>query len=501
MRESIFYGVFLLGLVVSAPFLRYVSSLGDEGVLLHGAVRMLGGDVLYRDIFGVLPPGGYLIVTAWMKLFGEDFASVRALAAGVMAGIAALIYAAARLSSGNRPLGALVAIVWVVLSPGALTAINHHWFTTAASMASAVCLLVMVNGSPRRVTAVGAGVFAGTAAMITSTRGALMCVALLVVLLTLPTGRPRVMSAVAGMVAVPTALALYVAAHGAFTAAVDDVIRYPLLHYAGIQAVPFGSGTSMQHLALVALFPVTLILAAVALARGGVAEWRDPRFRVSLALAVVGLVGSYPRPDAVHIAFTVPLACPLFALVAATMPGPGRVAVTLLTGLSLVGLGETVTSAIRVNGAPVVATARGVVVPGHSIAASGFAELLVRIDRAPSGSGFFFYPYSPLLPYLTGRRHTAAIDVMVPGYTSAEQLRRTCARVLAEAQWVVIDRQWSDPVFLRRVFPAMRDPAPPEKTGLEAALRTGFDEMVYSSSRFELRKRSRRAPAADCDSV
>src|SRR6185503_680707 len=106
LRDPLLYGVVLIGAAVSAPYFRYVVSLGDEGVLLHGAMRILAGEVLYRDFFGILPPGGYLIAAAWMKLFGPDFAGVRVLAVGVIVGIAALVYATARLSSGSRPLAA-----------------------------------------------------------------------------------------------------------------------------------------------------------------------------------------------------------------------------------------------------------------------------------------------------------------------------------------------------------------------------------------------------------
>ena len=499
-REPLLYAIFLLGLVVGAPFHRYVASLGDEGFLLHAAMRILGGEVLYLDIFGIFPPASYLVVTAWMELFGVGFASVRILAIGIMAGIAALIYAAARLSSESRPLAALVAIVWVVLSPGTLTVINHHWFTTATSMASAVCLLLLTNGSPSRVAAVAAGFFAGTAAMTTSTRGGLMCVAVLVVLLAVPMIHGLLLSAVAGMVAVPAAMVLYLASHGAITAAVRDVIWYPVLHYGGIQSVPFGRGTSMQHLALVVLLPVALVLAGASLVRSRGAEWRVPRFRVSLVLAAVGIVGCYPRPDHIHIAFAVPLACPLFARVAADARGLGRIAVILVVGLSLVGLGQTIDAAIMVSRSPVVSTARGVIVPDRSIAAGEFAELMRQIDRAPSGGGFF-YPYIPLLPYLTGRRHVAAIDLMVPNYTTAEQFRHACARVAAEAQWVVIDRQWGDPNFLRRVFPAMRHPDPAEKAEFEAVLLRGFAEILFASSRFELRRRSDSGPELRCDGI
>ena len=67
-----------------------------------------------------------------MKLVGVDFASVRVLAVGVIAVIAALLYAAARLASANRPLAALLAVAWAVFSQGVWTVIGHHWLTTAA---------------------------------------------------------------------------------------------------------------------------------------------------------------------------------------------------------------------------------------------------------------------------------------------------------------------------------------------------------------------------------
>ena len=496
------YTVVLIGLGACAPFFRYVAWLGDEGVLLHAALRILGGEVLYRDFFGILPPGGYLIVTAWMKLFGVGFGAVRVLAVGVIVGIAALVYATARLSSGSRPLAALVAIAWAVLSQGDLTVVSHHWFATAASMVSAVGLLLVVDGSPGRKAAFAAGLFAGAAAMVNSTRGAFMCVALFAGLLTLRAGRARLVTAVVGMVVVPTAMVLHVTAAGALVEAFDDVIRYPALHYAGIQAVPFGMGASLQTLALVALFPAAFVLAGAALASEGAALWRNPRFRVSVGLALVGLLGSYPRPDHFHIAFTVPLACPLFALAAVDVRGLRRSLVgKFFIGLCLLGLASGVATAAVVSRSPVVATARGLTVPGGDLQPADFAALVFQIDRVPAGSAFFFYPYSPLLPYLTGRRHAAAIDVMVPGYTPVEQFRKTCERVTTEAQWVVIDRQWSDPTFLRMIFPAMRDPDPPEKRDFEAALRVAFDRIVHASTRFELRQRSGHPSVALCDKI
>src|SRR5204863_7737579 len=106
---------------------------------------------------GSLAPGGSLLVATWMRPFGVAFGSVRVLGVGVIAVIAALLYAAARLSSANRPLAALLAVAWAVFSQGVWTVIGHHWLTTAASMASAAGLLWALDGTARRTAAFAAG--------------------------------------------------------------------------------------------------------------------------------------------------------------------------------------------------------------------------------------------------------------------------------------------------------------------------------------------------------
>lgn len=508
LRDPLLSGAAVIAGAVCAPFFRYVQWLGDEGVFLHAATRLLGGEVLYRDFFEFLPPGAFLIVATWMQIFGVGFGSVRVLAVCVIAAIAALLYAAARLSSGNRAIAALLAIAWAVFSQGAWTVISHHWFATAASMASAVGLFLALDRAPWRGAAFAAGLFAGAAAMITQTRGAFLCVAILTVLFTLPSARARLASAVAGIALVPTAMIFYLTAWGALAEAFDDVIRYPARHYAGIQTVPFGSFGTLADAVPVAFYPVTFVLASLVLTLGRVAMWREPRFRASLALAIVGLLGAYPRPDIAHINFTVPLAGPLFALVATDLLGRlgrrARAAVgALLIGLCLVAVGYALyTKRVAVVGPlRAVPTARGLVVRRHNVWTDDFAALVAEVDSVPPGEAFFFYPFGPMLPYLTGRRHVAALDVMTPGYTTVEEFRETCARVVHEARWVVIDRNWSDPRVLRSLFPAMGDPDPPEKRAFEAALRLAFDRVVHASMVFELRRRSERVSVSVCDAI
>ena len=508
LQDPALYGIALVTLVLCAQVWLYVHWLGDEGIFLHAAARILAGEVPYRDFFELLPPGSFLAVAAWMKLFGAGFGPMRALAICVIVAVAALLYAAARLSSGNRPLAALLAVAWVVFSHGHWIVINHHWFTTAASMATAIALLLALDSAPRRGASLVAGLAAGTAAMVTSTRGAILCVAVLGILVTLPRAGARLVSATIGMALVPAAMISYLAASGALVAAFNDVILWPAHNYASSQVIAFGSGATLADAASVALYPATFALAGATLVLGRMAAWSDPRFRVSLALALVGLVGTYPRADIFHINFTVPLACPLFALVATDLLGrlrhPVRIAVgAFMIGLCLlvIGYATYVRGTIVFGPLRAVETPRGLVMRVDSNWTSDFAVLVNQINLVPPGDAFFFYPYSPMLPYLTGRRHAAPLDVMAPGYTDVAQYRATCLQVVREAQWLVVEVAWTDPVVIRTVWPALRDPDPPEKRSFEVALATAFSKVVHMSKTFQLRQRADSASLALCDKV
>lgn len=495
LRDPLLWLSLLLTVALCTPFFRYVFWLGDEGVVLHGAERLLRGEALYRDFFEFLPPGSFLLAAAWMKLGGADFGSVRLLAVCVIAAIGALTYAAARLASGHRPLAAVLAVGWAAFSQGGWTVINHHWFATAASMASAVALLSAL-GRPRLGAFFGAGAFAGAAAMLVSTRGALLGLAVMGIVATLRQRRP--LGAVAGGFAVvPVAMLGYLAATGAVTAAIVDVVLFPARHYSDIQIVAFGASTAPHQLPAAVFFPVTFVLAGTTAVVGGSRLWQDVRFRASLALAVVGLLGAFPRPDVTHLTFTLPLSCPLFALVATELRARlGRGLRLAVAASVLIGCGLAVGYRLLGEALPMVAgplrqvtTTRGTFVAPPSTWIEAVAALVPHIERAPRDAAYFFYPYSPMLPYLTARRHIGRLDVMVPGYTTPEQYRQICARVVREADWIVLDRSWSHPDVLRVIFPSMRDPNPPEKRLLEASLDRGFDRVVHAWRGMELRGR------------
>jgi hypothetical protein len=171
-RDPWFWAVVVFSVAYFLPVFRLLGSLSDEGVIVHGAIRIHDGQVPYRDFFEFLGPGSFFVLAAWLKVFGATFDAVRLLLIVTLTLIGALTYVSARMVSGQRVIAAALTAAWLIRAPHDT---NHHWFTTAASMACAVALLGVALAPPARLACFAAGFFAGAAAMTTQTRGAVRC--------------------------------------------------------------------------------------------------------------------------------------------------------------------------------------------------------------------------------------------------------------------------------------------------------------------------------------
>src|SRR5262245_14898090 len=168
----------VLTTLLCAPFLRSVGWLGDEGILLHGADRMLRGEKLYLDFFEILPPGGFILTAGWLATTGVSFGSARVMVILFIVGIACVSYMVCHRLSESAAASAIAVLAWVVMSQGEWTQVNHHWFTTLFSMLALWTLLVWTERSDRRSwLVVAAGLAGGAAVMVTPTRGALALLA------------------------------------------------------------------------------------------------------------------------------------------------------------------------------------------------------------------------------------------------------------------------------------------------------------------------------------
>jgi hypothetical protein len=497
--------VVVCSILLCLPFLRTFFALDDEGVLLYGADRILQGKSLYGDFFEFLPPGGFVITALWFSLTGVSVLAARALAILVIAGIAGFTYLTCRRASRNAPLSAVLTLGWVVMSQGLWTQVSHHWLTTLFSTMAAWAALISIEQPNRGLRwPLMAGVAAGMAAMITPTCGALAMLAAMAAFVGVQRHKRVELSVfVLGGLVIPACLIFYLVWRQVFAAAFDDVILFTARRYAPIQVLPFGDRANAQNYPLMMLFPIAGVLLFLVCARDWRACLRDRLLWLAAALGLAGFIGSFPRADVAHIAFNVPLALPLFALCMSRLAAQWRPWIRRITAAAAIVL--CVPSAIAyasltletTRGGELVSTARGELA---FFAPPGGGKMLARVAALPAGDKYFFYPFMPTIPFLTMREDVSKYDVFTPGYTLPSQYQDACISVLRQADWVIVDSQWTDPDHLQRVFPAMQNAQPHESKAFEDALGRGF-ALVAQYGVFELRRRQPGVSETICADV
>lgn len=58
-------------------FFNYGVNLLDDGLLLHGTERLMEGEILYKDVFSLYPPGMYVSLMLFFKLFGHSILTLK----------------------------------------------------------------------------------------------------------------------------------------------------------------------------------------------------------------------------------------------------------------------------------------------------------------------------------------------------------------------------------------------------------------------------------------
>jgi hypothetical protein len=492
--------VALLALACCLPFAHAVYWLGDEGILLRGAGELLAGRKLYTEIFEFYPPGGLLITEGWLFMFGHSFAAARALAITSIVGTACFAYLACAVVSRRVFMPAALVGVWLVMSQGQWTMVDHHWFTSCFSMLAAwLSLAGAVEAKPGLRSSFIAGLASGAATMVTPTRGALAAMAAVGSLVDFRDRRTQIAMCVAGGAIVPLVCLAYIVRNGELAAGYADIIRFPATDYVGIQKVPFGAGVTAPFIPLALIFPLASILPLIVVLRYGRGILKERLFRSCLLFAAAGFVGLYPRPDLVHISFAAPLALPLAAYCATkitwkwdsrlvTVVGAIALALCLPGGLSFAQ------AAREALWAPTSPTAAGPIsFIGDPDAPAAFA----MVDKTPGVDGFLFYPYMPLASFIAQRQHVSKYDVFLPGYTPPSQYAEACATANARATWLVLDRIGMSVARYKSTFPAMQNTRPPETAAFERSIEGDF-RFVTRIGRYEIRKRVTPPPVRAC---
>jgi len=212
---------------------------GDAPGFATKGVRVLGGELPYRDFFEFLTPGTDLVYALVFRGLGVSLWGIH-LVMATLAALAALwmTWCAARLVRG-----------WYVLLPAALLMgfvlgysldPTHHWFSTVALMGA---VWILFSGlSLGRVA--GAGAFCGLAASFTQTKGAAAVIALVAYFIWIAVREEDETGQWwrRGLVLCGSALAVFAAINGPFIVSAGlerwawNVIVFPVRYFGSISA-------------------------------------------------------------------------------------------------------------------------------------------------------------------------------------------------------------------------------------------------------------------------
>ncbi len=231
----VFWVLFVLALVQPLQYLHLTFlefSSGDEGMLLAGALRILHGQVPYRDFFFFVAPGSLYLIAGWLHLFGTTLVAARSLACVINAFLVLGLALMGRALKLSRASLALLFLSQVALGFVSWPIVSHHWMVNAAIFLSASCLAFSERGE-RQGLLFASGALAGAGGLMLQDEGGYW-VLLSILLLLLSGGERRwkkIGLFVAGGLVVVGPLVVYLLAKVPASRILEDILWAPLRLY------------------------------------------------------------------------------------------------------------------------------------------------------------------------------------------------------------------------------------------------------------------------------
>lgn len=426
----------------------------DEGYFAQQALRVLHGQLPYRDFQTLYTPGLAYLHAALFGLVGGPFLLVpRALSLAARAGLALILFVMAR-PLVRQPLWAAMPSLFLLVGlddAPVLWEPHPGWLSTLLAILAAWCL----SHRPTRRWLATAGVCAGAAYLFKQNTGAYILAAIIAGRLAAawsPTSRwanrhPH------GLNALPTQDFAASAPLGPIAVVVASFVGFTVL-WLGPLLVALDGDVSQLGVLIGAINPASLfygpelpiVVPLLCLVGGIWVAWRerDPRIRWYLLSGGALFLTQYPRMDALHVAWSAPLLL-VSGAVALDRLRPVIAGAVLLAAFVLVG--PTVTSRLAAVQHPAVPIeeiqyAAGFEVPGPTRA--DLQGVVAEIQaRTQPNEAIFVYPTEPLLYVLAERRNPTRFDHLNPGAADPRQIAQIIADLeAANVRLVVVSDYW-----------------------------------------------------------
>jgi hypothetical protein len=495
------------------PFLRVLTQIaGDEGTLIMGAVRVVEGQLPFRDFFEVMGPGTFYWLALFFKLLGTTWLATRIDLLVTTAGIILLLfYLARRLPGGHE---AAPVILFVAVSYHTWNAISHHMDSNLFGLLAFAAFVFWMD-KPRRFSIFLAGAAAGLTTWFILPKGLLLLLSFVLLLWFLyrkdPVFRPALVTLLSGFAMINAAGLAWFWAAGGLPGLIYANLVWPLTNYSTVNVVPYGlefrqlywSGfmASLQPILSPAIgaavsgllcAPFVVVMGLPLVLLGCVAYFRRSAFdRTTLPYWIAGCafwLSEMHRRDLAHIVWGSPLLVLLAFSYGWRLPGK-----SVRAGLHMVAFCSVFLALLN----PLVA-----IVANHKLTTrrgtmyTGFppdAALDYLNGHVAPGEPLFVYPYSPMYYFLTATSNPTRYSILLYQTNTDQQLREVTQTLeTAKVKYVVWDRSY--PVWINKWFPSYRMP-PQDKLIVEPYLLKHYRVVTGADDGYEILERKESAPA------
>jgi hypothetical protein len=471
-------------------YARTIHALGDEGLTLYPAERILQGQIPYKHFFSELAPGSFYIQALWFKLFGISLMSARIPMLVTLALIGWQIFRISRLWLPPWAAGIPV-LIYVVTAFSRWVVVSHHWYSLLFAL-SALILLVryLMEGASWRSFL--AGLCTCASALCMQSKGAFILMAGLLVLFleafysdrSRGNSRWRALGLyLLGVAALLIPVLMYFHHTDALADLADNTFLHLWRNYLPYehQPLPFLPATLLALLRKLAadfsllqlgksvsilLWSLVIPIGALALLWANRLEAPKIRPLVFWACFLFGaglMLSEMHRFDFIHMLFGAPVLL-ILAVAALYWASEWRVwgiratsGVLVLLAVFYVGNGGSQMWRERRRNAEVY-TRRGVFYQTPERARHYQAMITSIESLVRPGDQVLCYPYASMLYFLTATRNPTRFEHLLPGWATSAQFAEVRRMLESEKSPLFVFSNWRES---RHSFPEIFPTVPP----------------------------------------
>jgi hypothetical protein len=461
---------------------RIFLSDNDEGIYMEAGMRVLHGQMPYKDFFTVSGPGSFFLTAASFRMFGITLAAARA---PVIFDLALLTCCVCWLTwkLAGRTVAILAALAFVsfeTLWQGVLA--NHRWDSSAWMTLAVTLVFFAVDEANERksVAACAAAGVAATVAVFCTPPVALAGGALGACLLF--TQRKLAAAFVAGIAIASASGAGLLASRGALGLMIRSIgwatANYTIANHTSYGWIIGGYGPLFHALSpgqaiVTGLLLVFITLPATLPILSAIWLWKRPPMKIVVLLAagVALLLSNYPRWDLIHLKYVSAI---FYALTAALIWNFRYREVVAIAALVAAAAGLGLTAHQRLSEpsrTTMLGTAHG------SVPDLGTMAMLQQQVR-PADT-LFVFPYRPIVYFLTLARNPTRYSFLQPGMFPESDATRALEELRSEPPRWMVYMDVPDSEYLR-IWPGS-DPARMRMTGIESFIRERYRRVDQSA--------------------